>query len=148
MDSNCNTGTVCPRQDLCHNGGTCYLNINDQPFCVCTSGFSGEQCDFIAKQVDTSQSSASSNIALIVGLSVGGAILLLVVGGLIFYCFIYPRMRGRPMKYERAASDISSGDDQHLAKFDQNSVRIDKFWPKSPPRYTPQTYSAQDEPAV
>jgi len=106
------------------------------------SDYSGEQCDFVAQQV--SSSSSPSNIALIAGVSALAAVLLLVGCAVVFYCFIYPRIRG-PKKYERASSDLS-GDEQNLAKFDQNSVRINKWWPKSPARYTPQTYATQDEP--
>jgi len=110
---------------------------------VCSSGYTGDQCDLASQQV-TSDSSSSS-LALIAGLSVLGALLLLVGLAIVFYCFVYPRVKAKPDSYKRAPSDLSS-DEQNLTKFDQNSVKINKWWPKSPQRYVPQTYSVNDEP--
>jgi hypothetical protein len=96
-------------------------------------------CDVTAMQM-----SASSKVGLIAGLSVLGAVLLLAAAALIFYFVVYPKIRG-PKKYEAAPSDIAS-EERQLTKFDQTSTRINKWWPRSPQRYTPQTYTSQDAP--
>jgi hypothetical protein len=121
----------------CENGGSCFLDADNHPLCKCSGGFTGEACDVIV-----AESRWSANVGLIAGLSVLGAVLLIVATALIFYFFVYPRFKG-PTKLEEAASAGShlSSEDTQLTKFDTQSTRINKFWPKGPQRYAPQTYN-------
>jgi len=122
----------------CNNGGTCVV-IDGAEKCRCTSGYSGDTCDIVSAHLG---SGSSANVGLIAGLSVLGAVLLIVAAALIFYFFVYPRIRG-PKRYEAAPSDIASSE-HGLTKFDQTSTRINKFWPRNAQRYAPETYTAQE----
>jgi hypothetical protein len=127
-------GTPCSQ---CQNGGLCVSNANQQIVCSCPRGFSGSSCEISSSQL------SSTNIGLIAGLSVLGAVLLLVAIALIVYFCVYPRIKAQ-RKYHAAPSDISAGTDSQ-AKFDQNSTRLNAYWPRSPQRYQPQTYTPGDE---
>ncbi|XP_073474544.1 lactadherin isoform X1 [Aquarana catesbeiana] len=41
-------GETCER-NICHNGGTCVLSTNKEPFCICNDGFTGTYCNVTEK---------------------------------------------------------------------------------------------------
>jgi hypothetical protein len=128
----------------CQNGGLCFLDYEGHSFCRCPDGYAGEDCDIMKTQM----SSNSRNVGLIAGLSVLGAVLLLTAAAVIFYFFVYPRIKVQK-KYEAAEASEISASNHGLTKFDQTSTRLTKFWPRNPERYTPETYSSsQDAPGV
>jgi len=124
----------------CQNGGLCFLDSDDHAICSCSEGYAGEICDVVATQM-TSQ----SKVGLIAGLSVLGAVLLLTAAALIFYFCIYPKIKAA-QKNKALSSSPASSDIGSETRFNQSSTRINKFWPSANPnRYTPETYSSQNE---
>lgn len=139
-------GTPCEDTvNHCQNGGSCFIDSKNHVVCSCPNGYTGEICDVAAVQL---ASNNKANIGLIAGLSVLGAVLLLAAAGVIFYFFVYPRIRRNEKLYDPAASELTTSSDR--AKFDQTSTRLTKFWPRNPERYTPETYtgSSSDTPNV
>jgi hypothetical protein len=136
---------------ICESGKICKTDNYNQALCICQDGYDGNQCKVSTSTTpSTPSSSEESNkkVALIAGLvgGIGGAVLLGLLLFLLFFFVICPR-KEKPKAYDRAPSEYSDQKGLTMgssasAKFDTQSTRINPWWPRSPQRYVPQTYSS------
>ncbi|XP_070760561.1 epigen-like [Enoplosus armatus] len=73
-------------ENYCENGGECmYPQDNDQPFCICTSRYSGLRCHFF---IDPSRT--LPELEQLIAISFG-VLMLFFVLAIIIYCFVYKK---------------------------------------------------------
>ncbi|XP_010788821.1 epigen [Notothenia coriiceps] len=94
----------CQSQDenYCANGGECMLpQDSDKPACICKFSYSGPRCLFL-----TSPTYTLPELEKVIGVSFG-AILIIFVLAIIFYCFARKRCRKSAPLLKSAASQSS-----------------------------------------
>jgi hypothetical protein len=137
LDCYASGGTPCSQ---CMNGGLCVTSANQQTTCSCPSGYTGQSCEIQSTPIG---GGAGPNIKIIVPVVVIGGCLIIAAAILIYYMVCVRPKRNLSRKYEQAPSDLTADGSQ--TRFSQSSTRINQYWPRSPQRYTPQTYNPQNE---
>ncbi|XP_019744710.1 epigen-like [Hippocampus comes] len=93
-------------QHFCLNGGTCiYPQDTTKPFCICTSGFSGNRCHYDRK-VDTMFSQSHIAAEHLISLSCGAALLIFILL-FITYCVVRTRCRKSEKQMESAPTEVT-----------------------------------------
>ncbi|XP_049618750.1 epigen [Syngnathus scovelli] len=93
-------------QKFCLNGGTCiYPQDTSKPFCICTSGFSGNRCHY-DREVDTMFSRCHRAVEHLISLSCGAAIVVFILV-FIAYCVIRRRYTKSTKQMESAPCEVT-----------------------------------------
>ncbi|XP_053277717.1 epigen [Pleuronectes platessa] len=80
-------------EKYCENGGECmYPQDSDEPFCICSSSYSGPRCHFFSDTTHT-----LPEFEQMIGIIFGVAVLFLILA-IVIYCFINRRcMKSAPL---------------------------------------------------
>ncbi|KAL3062620.1 hypothetical protein OYC64_002428 [Pagothenia borchgrevinki] len=89
-------------ENYCANGGECMLpQDSDKPACICKDSYTGQRCLFLISPTRTLR-----ELEKVIGVSFG-AILIIVVLAIIFYCFAHKRCRKSAQLIKSAPSETS-----------------------------------------